>query len=175
MLITTYRQVVFSLACVFMLSGPHSHRERADSEHRDVKPPETTVTELLASSIKFSEKGVRMRASYHSDGIDRDVLMEPNCGRFAGTSRAAPAGEPQCARGIVPVDKTENDPGMQDLVRASKQGDRGTMDKHITAEFTGIFRCAPSCVSPKYFSLEIERVEDLKVEMKDLKPHRPND
>jgi hypothetical protein len=31
------------------------------------------------------------------------------------------------------------------------------------------------CASPKYLSLEIERVENLKVEMKDLKPHRPTD
>ena len=76
---------------------------------------------------------------------------------------------------IVPMesDNAENVPGNQDLDRALAQGERSTRDKHITAEFTGIFRCVPSCASPKYFTLEIERVENLKVEMKDLKPHRP--
>jgi len=139
------------------------------------KSIETTITALIKRSAIFSGKRVRVFASFHSDGIERSVLLEPNCGLFDATSKTAPPGQPQCYRGVVPTesDKAEKDPGNQSLDRALAQGDRGTRDKHITAEFTGTFRCVPSCASPKYFTLEFERVENLKVEMKDLKPHRP--
>jgi hypothetical protein len=139
------------------------------------KSTATTITALVKKSATFTGKRVRVSASFHGDGIERSVLMEPNCGLLDATSKTPPPGEPQCYRGIVPTesDKAENDPGNQDLDRALAQGERSTRDKHITAEFTGIFRCVPSCASPKYFTLEIERVENLKVEMKDLKPHRP--
>jgi len=70
-------------------------------------------------------------------------------------------------------DKAETDPGNESLDHALTQGKRGTMDKYISAAFTGVFRCVPSCASPKYFTLEIERVENLRVEIKDVKPHLP--
>jgi hypothetical protein len=132
---------------------------------------ETTITALITKSATFNGKRVRVFASFHSDGIERSVLMEPNCGEPETPS----ANEPQCRRGVVPTesDKAEKDPGNQSLDRALAQGNRGTMDKQITAAFTGIFRCVPSCASPKYFTLEIERVENLSVEIKDLKPHLP--
>jgi hypothetical protein len=77
---------------------------------------------------------------------------------------------------VVPFDsgKAENDPGNAELDRVLAQsGVRGTMGKHITADFTGKFRCVPSCAHAKWFKLEIERVENLKVELKNLRPHRP--
>jgi len=150
----------------------------ADPQTRPAKPIGTTITALVESSAKFSGKRVRVFASFHADGIEHSVLMEPNCGQPNRTSKMPPQGEPQCGRGVVPVDsdKAENDPGNAALDRALAQSPLlGTTDKYITAQFTGIFRCVPSCASPKYLSLEIERVENLKVEMKDLKPHRPTD
>jgi hypothetical protein len=102
---------------------------------------------------------------------------EPNCGLLDGTSKTPPPGQPQCIRGVVPVDsdKADNDPGSKNLDRALPQGERGTRDKHITAEFIGRFRCVPSCVSAKRFTLEIERVEKLEVLIKDMRPIvRPN-
>jgi hypothetical protein len=36
-----------------------------------------------------------------------------------------------------------------ELDRAMEKGLRGTEDKYITAEFTGIFRCVPSCAATK--------------------------
>jgi hypothetical protein len=141
------------------------------------RPTETTITELVKSSARFSGKRVRVFASFHGDGIEHSVLMEPNCGLLDGTSKTPPPGEPQCARGVVPTDsdKAENDPGNQSLDRALAQGERSTRDKHITAEFTGKFRCVPSCISPKHFTLEIERVDRLEVVMKDMRPHRPTE
>lgn len=67
----------------------------------------------------------------------------------------------------------EEDPGNERLDQVLKQGERNTSDKHITAEFTGIFRCEPSCSSPKFFILEMERVEKVEVVWKNLKPHLP--
>lgn len=163
------------LACLVALS--FASELAADPQPSTRKPIEVTITQLIESGAKFNNKRVRVSASFHSDGIERTLLREPNCGRPNGTKTPA-QGEPQCSRGVVPRDsgKAENDPGNADLDRTFAQSPLlGTMDKHITAEFTGIFRCVPSCASPKYFSLEIERVENLKVEMKDLKPHPPND
>jgi hypothetical protein len=123
----------------------------------------------------FSGKRVTVLASFHSDGIHRSVLMEPNCGQLDGTSKTPPPSEPQCARGVAPnfSDKLEDDPNYVSLKRALMQGDRSTMDKHITAAYTGILRCEPSCRSPQRLALKIERVENVQVLMKDMRPHRP--
>jgi hypothetical protein len=140
------------------------------------KSIETTITTLITKSATFNRKRVRVFASFHSDGIEHSVLMEPNCGQPSRTSKTPSQSELQCGRGVVPVDsaKAENDAGNADLDRALAQSPLlGTTDKYITAEFTGIFRCVSSCASPKYFTLEIERVENLSVKIKDLKPHVP--
>ena len=170
-MLARYKRAVLSLACLIGLC--FAPELPADPQAGARKPVETTITQLIESGPKFNGKRVRILASFHTDGIERTVLLEPNCG-----SKTPPPGAPQCSRGVSPVDsdKAESDPGNADLDRALAQSGRaGTMDKHITAKFTGIFRCVPFCASPKYFSLEIERVENLKVEMKDLKPHRPTD
>jgi hypothetical protein len=169
-MLASYRTALW-LACLIELC--FAPELPADPQARARKPVETTVTQLIKSGAKFNGKRVRFPASFHADGIERSVLLEPNCG-----SKTPPQAAPQCSRGLAPVDsdKAESDPGNADLDRALAQSGRaGTMDKHITAEFTGTFRCVPSCATPKYFSLEIERVENLKVEMRDLKPHRPTD
>jgi len=168
------RRRVLLLACLIELNV--ASELAGDPQAFARKPVEATITQLIESGAKFNRKLVKVSVSFHSDGIERSVLMEPNCGRFAGTSKTPPPDEPQCYRGVVPTesDKAENDPGNVDLDRALAQNRRlGTMDKYITAEFTGIFRCVPSCAHPKWFELKFERVENLKVEMKDLKPHRP--
>jgi hypothetical protein len=170
------RRSALSLVCLIEVCC--SRELAADRRAAARKPVETTITQLIESGAKFNDKRVRVSASFHSDGRKLTLLREPNCGRPNGATKTPPQGEPQCNRGVVPVDsdKAENDPGNADLDRALAQSPLlGTMDKYITAEFTGKFRCVPSCASPKYFSLEIERVENLKVEMKDLKPHRPSD
>ena len=166
------------LLCAFVASLPSHGQQGTDSQLLKELPDksiEATITELVKKSTTFSGRRVRVFASFHSDGIHRSVLLEPNCGLFDATSKTPPPGQPQCYGGVAPnlSDKAERDEGSQSLHRALALGDRSTMDKHITAEFTGRFRCVPSCASPKHISLEIERVENLKVKMKDLKPHRP--
>src|ERR1041385_983161 len=95
MLITPSRHAAFPLACLVVLTFHLNPRALAFAQQTSVKPLETTITELVASSRKFSGKRVHVRASYHSDGRENDVLMEPNC----GTSKTNPPGESQCGRG----------------------------------------------------------------------------
>ena len=170
-MLARHKRIALSLACLIgMCFAPALP---ADPQAGARKPVETTITQLIESGTKFNGKRVRVPASFHSDGIERSVLLEPNCG-----SDTPPPGVPQCSRGVAPVDsdKADHAPGHAELDRVlAESGRAGTTDKHVTAEITGKFRCVPSCASPKYFSLEIERVENLKVETKDLKPHRPKD
>jgi len=137
---------------------------------------QTTITELVTSSNKFNAKRVRVFATYDTDGIHRSVLLEPNCGVFEGTSKTPPPDQPQCRSGVVPSEtaKLEGDSNYERLLEILNHGERSTRDKHITAEFTGIFHCKPSCTSPKFFVLEMERVEKVQVVWKNLKPHLPD-
>ena len=147
----------------------------ADPQVPARKPVDATITQLTESGAKFNGKLVRVSASFHS-GRHVTLLLEPNCGLLDGTSKTPPHGEPQCGKGVKPVesDKAENDPGNADLYRALEQNPLlGTMDKYITADFTGTFRCVPSCAHAKRFELKFDRIENLKVKMIDLNPHRP--
>ena len=168
-MLARYRPMALSLACLIALF--FASASAADPQASARKPVETTITQLVESGAKFNGKLVRVSASYHS-GRHVTLLLEPNCGLLDGTSKTPPLGEPQCNKGVIPVesDNAENDPGNADLYRALAQNPLlGTRDKYITAEFTGTFRCVPSCAHSKWFELKFDRVENLKVEMKDLK------
>jgi hypothetical protein len=174
-MLARYKRTALSLACLIALY--FACASAADPQAPTRKPVETTITQLVGSGAKFNGKLVRVSASFHS-GRHVTLLREPNCGQPKRTAKTPPQAEPQCSRGVVPIDsdKAENDPGNADLDRALAQNPLlGTTDKYITAEFTGIFRCVPSCSHPKWFELKFDRVENLKVEMKNLKPHRPTD
>lgn len=120
------------LLCAFVVSLSALGQQRTDCRPQSAsdKPIETTISALVKKNAIFSGKRVRVSASFHSDGIERSVLMEPNCGPLDATSKTPPPGEPQCYRGIVPTesDKAENDPGNQDLDRALPRANvaRGT-------------------------------------------------
>src|SRR6266404_1850024 len=107
----------------------------AHPQKAGARSAKTTITELVQSSAKFNGKRVTVFASFHGDGMHISVLMEPNCGRFDGTSKTPPAGGSQCYRGVVPLDsdKNESDPGSNELDRVMGKGLRGTEDKYITA------------------------------------------
>lgn len=169
------RSNAFAMLCAVLLGSPFAMLGQASvSRTHAARPVDTTVTVLVESPQKFIGRRVHIFASFHSDGIHFTLLKEPNCGLFDGTSKTPPPNQPQCSRGIVPIDpaKTIDNPGDQALDQALAKGWRGTEDKHITAEFTGIFRRVRSA-SRKYFGLEIERTENVKVKMKDMNPHRP--
>jgi len=73
------------------------------------KSTATTITALVRKSAMFNGKRVTVIASLHSDGIHTIALMEPNCGRFDGTSKTPPPGQPQCFRGVVQWDTDKNE------------------------------------------------------------------
>jgi hypothetical protein len=139
------------------------------------KSIKTTITALVKKRAIFNGKRVRVLASFQTDGFERSILLEPNCGLLGGTSKTPPPNEPQCHRGVVPFesDLLKGDLNNERLDQVLKQGERSTRDKHITAEFYGTFRCDPTCTSPRSLILEIERLDNLEVVMKDLKAHRP--
>src|ERR1043166_5952424 len=62
MLITPSRHAAFPLACLVVLTFHLNPRALAFAQQTSVKPLETTITELVASSRKFSGKRVHVRA-----------------------------------------------------------------------------------------------------------------
>jgi len=168
----SFQSIAFASSFLLLL-GPYlaTLPQALDANARSAQPLETTITAIVESPGKFSGKRVHVFASFHTDGLHWSVLKEPNCGLSDGTSKTPPPNQPQCARGVVAVTSTNasDDNGDQALAK----GARGTSDKHITAEFTGKFRCRPSCASPERLNLEIERTQNVSVEMKDMHPRRP--
>ena len=171
-----FQSIAFASSFLFLL-GPYlaTLPQALDANARSAQRLETTITAIVESPGKFSGKRVHVFASFHTDGLHWSVLKEPDCGLADGTSKTPPPNQPPCARGVVAVPSTNasDDNGDHALDQALAKGARGTSDKHITAEFTGKFRCLPSCTSPDRLNLEIERTENVSVEMKDINPHRP--
>jgi hypothetical protein len=117
------------------------------------------VCEIISNTQKFDGKMVRFPAKFQSDGRHGSVLTESKCGR-----------------GIVPFvpDGIEHHPDIEALDDALDQGMRGTtMDKRIVAAFTGKFIVKKDRSSRPLFTLEISKIENMQVEMVDLKPHLP--
>ena len=117
----------------------------------------TTICEIVDDPLRFVGKRVRFSARFDSDGIERSVLIDSNCGR-----------------GIEPfvLDEVEEHSDIKAFDRALGQGMRATIDKHIVATFTGRFVVRDSDLGLR-FVLNIEQVDDLKVTRVDLKPHVP--
>jgi len=127
-------------------------------ETQSSKAIETTVCEVVGDALRFVGERVRFSARFVSDGRHGSVLIDSNCGR-----------------GIEPfvADEVEQHPDIQALDRALGKGMLGTMDRRITATFTGRFVVRDSYSSWLQYALEIERIDDLKVTLVDLKPHVP--
>ena len=118
----------------------------------------TTVCDVVEDPLRFVGKTIRFSARFDSDGIERSVLTDPNCGR--GIEPFAP-------------NEVEQHPDIRALDSALGQGMRSTMDKRIVANFTGRFLLRDSNSSRLQFVLNIVRIDDLKVTPLDLKPHVP--
>jgi hypothetical protein len=125
-------------------------------------PIDTTISEILARSESFSGKRVRIRARFESDGLERSVLVEPQCAILHDTKRRPPI-DPQCKLGIAPYDAdgVEDHPDIKAFDRALDRGGQGTLDKRIVATFTGRFICRPTCSAIGGRILEIDTVSDL--------------
>lgn len=88
-------------------------------------PIDATVCEIIDRPEKYDGKLVRFKADFESDGIEHSVLVDPACKDH----------------GVVPYDGPQLAPAEKaELERAIYTGRPGTLDKHISATFTGTFR-----------------------------------
>ena len=111
-------------------------------------PIDTTVCEIVDKCAQFDGKHVRVKAELISDGLEASSLVDA----------VTPA---KCQLGIRPETSHDID-GHEDikaLDRALTQGQRGTLDKRIVADFTGQYECD----SGRNRILHIERVNGLAV------------
>lgn len=144
------RKLIARLSClicvVFALDLPFGFPRQREPE----KPIETTICDIVKHPETFVGKLVRFHAIFLSDGMDRSTLRDR-----------------KCKGGIAPRTSAEVDshPDIKEFDRALSQGNMGTMDKDVTATFTGRFQCKPNCTAIGGRMLEIEQISDLQVTM----------
>jgi hypothetical protein len=161
-------------ACLGVSAGTNHTTFPRSSQNARTTPTKTTITELVDHAETFNGKRVQVSAVFVTDGIERSVLLEPNCNPVDLT-KVTP-NHPQCNRGINPwiADGVEHHPDIEAFDRALGEGMRSTADKHVVATFTGRFICKPSCSARGGRVLEIEKIENLEVTPIETRPHLPH-
>jgi hypothetical protein len=101
-----------------------SHASFGQPKAVDRKPVETTLCDVVTHSVRFAAKLVRFHASLLSDGLEHAVLVDH-----------------RCELGIIPhiPDEFKSRPDIQAFERAVDSGRPGTLDKRVSATFTGTF------------------------------------
>jgi len=119
-------------------------QQPTSSADRDGVPIATTLCEVVAHPGKFSNRKVRFKASFESDGMDHSILNSPGC-----------------KLGIVPYPAKDNKkrPEVEACEQAIERGAPGTADKTVVAIFTGRFVWTP----PSKRVLDIDGVSELVV------------
>ncbi len=133
-----------------MLGSPWQSKPMAP-----VRPIEVTVCKLMAIPQDFDGKLVRFKANFESDGIERSLLLDETC-----------------QGGILPY-VPSGTPGEGAFNDAIYTGHPGTLDKTITATFTGVFHYVSNPEMCNYMSKEmcrrsitVTRIKDLVLVMK---------
>ncbi len=123
-------------------------------------PKAVTICELNADPTSFDGKLVVFKAEFESDGIERSLLIDKSCPDKTGPLPYVPDGSPGA--------KAFND--------AIWIGQPGTLDKRITAKFTGIFHYIPKPEMCNFMSkdvcrrtITVTRIQDLVLIMKQKK------
>jgi hypothetical protein len=125
--------------------------------HAEIAALPTSICEVQAHPEKFVGKRISVQASVLSDGVERTLLVEDR--------------EHACQGGIVPISdpkRPQSQAAGDQLSKAIFTGRPGTIDKKITALFTGVismgdpdaFMLAPGRKIPL---LTIESVENIHV------------
>jgi hypothetical protein len=136
-------RVCWVIFCLFVTKGALGQQSGSKL------PVEVSICELVKHSSSYAGELVRVRASFVSDGMDRSVLVNSDCKRGI---------EPRISPGV------ENHPDIRAFNAALDRGEKGTLDKQVTATFFGVFRCKSSCKAREARILEITEISDLKVE-----------
>jgi len=118
----------------------------------------TSVCELSNKPIAFDGKMVRFHAQFESDGIERSVLIDS-----------------ECPQGAVLPYMADHASGNKSLDEAIATGHPGTLDKSITATFTGLFHYSAKPEMCTFISkelcrrsIEITQVSNLILTMKQI-------
>ena len=122
------------------------------------RPIETTVCDVVASPAAFNEKLITFTATFESDGIERSLLLGKTCPTKGGMLPYVLEGAPGAK-------------AFDDALYGT--GQPGTLDKTITATFTGTFHYLAKPEMCMFASKEmcrrtfsISRIHNLVVVMK---------
>ena len=112
-------------------------------------PPSTpaTVCSIANAPALHANREIRIHAAILSDGIEHILLVDESCPRV----------------GIVPVfSAVDEQTGGAALIRAISAGQPGTVDKAVSATFTGVFMWK----EPNYpdLALRLTSVSDIVTE-----------
>lgn len=142
---TKFRKLLIWLTLTVSTSCSEATTAPAKSELSTVK---TTICELVSRPKAFSGKTVVVKAELLHDGLHGGVLTDPTCDRVG-----------------VPAYGPLRDPDVGPLAAAMRQGCLGTIDKIITATWTGRFHSTAEIEGTMKLprGLEITAVDDLLV------------
>jgi hypothetical protein len=110
-------------------------------------PTKVALCAVARNPVQYDGKLISMIAQYDSDGFEHEGLSDPAC---KDTGLAL----------LVPRDAK----GMADLQSALLGGLPGTLDKIITATFTGVFRWEPK--KTPFGLLNVKEMKDFTVQSK---------
>lgn len=141
----TYTVLCF-VAATLISACTHDNRGATD-----VQATASTVCQLVRESARFNGKVVRVRGAVSSDGMHWTLLVDS-----------------QCELGIVlrssedVVKHPERHADIESFQSALATGTRGTLDKHVSGNFTGRFIWTPtSDHEPRV--LQLQSISDLVV------------
>lgn len=105
-----------------------------------------TICEVLRTPEEFADKCIRVPARFLSDGIEHSVLVDESCSKM----------------GLAPW-ATEKETEKLDEAIAQPGKGLGTLDRRITARFTGRFVWRPHATRDARV-LEINAVSNLRIQ-----------
>lgn len=112
------------------------------------KPVAMNLCTLATHAKQFDHKLVRVQGVVRSDGIEHTALLDESC--------------PTKAAALSISYEDDAPPGAKGLFNAIyRDGQIGTIGKHITAVITGVFLSHPGKRPPR--ELVVKSVSDLKV------------
>lgn len=125
-----------------------------------ISPTDTTLCAIVANPARFDGKDVRFIADFRSDGVHTSLLVDPSCPDV----------------GIAPFESSSLPTAEKEhFDRAIYSGAAGTLDKHISAVFSGRYqwdaahpeRQSPLITGPRH-SIVIAHVERVVLTRRDM-------
>jgi len=143
------RWSLLDVECVLLVAAVFGSQEFASSR----EPLVVTVCQVIARAEHYRGKVLKVSASVMSDGLEHTVLVDQSC-PGSGLTLEFPAKPPEV-------------PGVAALQEAifAKQGRPGTLDKDVSAVFTGAFEWRPKESSK--WALSVTRVSDVQWKFKE--------